>query len=538
MSEVIQNKDSFLDRLKKLVERENKKIVKSSPDYEKYIEEEIAKMLKERNKFVAITTPEEEKIFKAEVKRSLTAALLAKDSDQKERTEISDNEKTEQEKKEEIAEKKKDSNMEKTGIIRDANSKDIGYLDRLELLNQMRVQTLRDQLNAGNYVPSDKEYYKMLLLQKSIESDRDEYLEGLDEKTKLEVLKIEEDYKGKELDIERKSNQKFRQELDEFKRLNIKVRELNKFIEQKQEEMQEGKVDPEEYQKTMNEKQLEMASALERISALNPEKLQEVCDIKIKHERLERGIMGAGYRAEIYNRSSDEMKKRLDYKTGKENIQATVIKAENSFFDKNGIQRTINSFKSHKEELEEELDDINNSENSPENIKRKSEILKELRIVDSRLDSAENKKDKLEQGINEDEEITATFATEDKIVEEEIKEIEKDFEEIDKNIEEMETDVQTAGIQGKSEEKIRAEAIVTGAIVSGAVSVAGGSDGEALLAGVVAAEVKEEKEKGKISEWEGMVNSTPDEEAVENFRETQEAMIEQEEQYEQERIRR
>ena len=68
--------------------------------------------------------------------------------------------------------------------------------------------------------------------------------------------------------------------------------------------------------------------------------------------------------------------------------------------------------------------------------------------------------------------------------------------------------------------------------------MAGGDASDAIIAGAVAAGVKTEQERGKLNEWEGMVNDTPDTEAVENFRETQEAMQEQQEQYEKERIRK
>lgn len=79
MSEAKNNgKNSFIERLKKLVIRENKDIVKQNPDLEKYIEQEIEKMLKVRGEFVAVTSPEEEKKFRAEVKRSLKKALEEK----------------------------------------------------------------------------------------------------------------------------------------------------------------------------------------------------------------------------------------------------------------------------------------------------------------------------------------------------------------------------------------------------------------------------------------------------------------------------
>lgn len=541
MSEVIQNKEknSFVEKLKKMVIRENKDIVKNNSDYEQYIEQEIEKMLKERGKFVAVTSPEEEKKFRAEARRSISAALVAKEAEDK--ANKKDDEKSAEEKKEEIADKIGQAKVEKANTVRDINSKQIGYLDRVELLYQMKMKMLREQLKKDEYVPSDKEYYKMLLLQKSIESDREEYLAGLDEKTRAQVVKVEEEYKGKELDIERRSNQKFRQELDEFAKLNIKMREINEWIEQKQQEMREGKVDPEEYEKAMQEKQLELEDTLEKISALNPQKLQEVCDTKTKHARLERGIMGKDYRARVYERSSDEMRERLDYKTRKEKLQDAVTNKENRFFEQNGIDRTIEEYKKHKEELEKELEKINENENIPENIKRKAEVLKELMILDARLDGAENKKEDLEQGMKYDENVEAKLVTEERSVAEDIKEIEQDFTEIEKNIEEMDKDVETAGIQGKTEQEIRKEAITTGAVVGGTVAIAGGSTTEAVVAGVFATEIKEQDERkaqGKIGEWEGMVNDTPDEKAVENFRETQEAMQEQQELYEQERIRK
>lgn len=541
MSEVIQSKEknSFIEKLKKLVIRENKSVIKDSQDYDKYIEQEIEKMLKVRGEFVAVTSPEDEKKFIAEVKRSISAAIVAKDADAKANTK--DEEKSEEEKKEEIKDKKSKAKIEKSTAVRDINSKQIGYLDRLEILHQMKTKMLREQLKKDEYVPSDKEYYKMLLLQKSIEQDREAYLAGLDEKTKAQVIKIEEEYKGKELDIERRSNQKFRQDLDEFARLNTKLKEINEWIEQKQQEMREGKVDPEEYQKAMQAKQLELEDTLEKISALNPQKLQEVCDTKAKHMRLQRGIMGRNYMAKVYARSSDEMKKRLNYKTEKENIQAAVTKKENQFLNQNGIERTIQEYKKHREELEKELEKIDELEDIPENIKRKTEILKELMIVDARLDGVENQKEDLEQGMKSSKNVEASLSDEDKTVEQEIKKIEEDFVEIEENVESMDKDIQTAGIQGRTEQEIQKEALATGAVTAGAVSLAGGDIGDSVFIGAMAAAEKESSEKtnnGKINEWENLVNNTPDTKAVENFRETQEALQERQELYEQERVRK
>lgn len=136
------------------------------------------------------------------------------------------------------------------------------------------------------------------------------------------------------------------------------------------------------------------------------------------------------------------------------------------------------------------------------------------------------------------EDIEGKLKFEDKAVEEDIHEVEQDFKEIEENIENMEKDVETAGIQGKTEEEIRKEAITTGAVVGGAVSLAGGTPSQAITAGMVTSAIKEEKERGKLNEWEGMVNDKPDEQAVENFRETQEKMIEQQQEYEKERIRK
>lgn len=538
MNEVIQDKskNSFIEKLKKMVIRENKNIVKDNADYEKYIQQEAEKMWNERKKLVAVTSPEEEKRFIAEARRSISAAIVAKEAEAK--TNKKDDEKSAEEKKDEIKDKKGQAKVEKSTAVRDINSKEIGYLDRLELLYQMKIKMLREQQKKDEYVPSDKEYYKMLLLQKSIEADRKNALNGLDEKSKAQFIKVEEEFKRKELDIERRSNQKFRQELDEFSRLNTKIKEINEWIEQKQEEMRDGKVDPEEYQKAMKEKQVELQNTLVKISALNPQKLQEVCDVKAKHARLERGIMGKNYREELYLRSSDEMREKLNYKNEKEKLQAVITQKENNFFDQNGINRTIEQDKKHKEYLEKEKEKLDDAEQTPENIKRKAEVLKELRIIDTRIDGAENKKEELEQGMKYDENVEGKLAQEDKAVEEDIKEIEQDFAEIEENIEEMDKDIETAGIQGKTEEEIRKEAIETGAVVGGVVSLAGGDTSDAIIAGAIAAGVKEDTERGKINEWENMVNKdAPDTKAVENYRETQEAIQEQQEQYEQERIR-
>ena len=132
-----------------------------------------------------------------------------------------------------------------------------------------------------------------------------------------------------------------------------------------------------------------------------------------------------------------------------------------------------------------------------------------------------------------DKNVDAKLAQEDKAIEEDVKEIEQEFVEVDKNIDKMDKDMDTAAIQGKPEEEIRKEAIETGVVVGGAVSLAGGNLTQAAIAGAVVAEVKEEHESSKLrNEWESMVNPTPDDEAVKRHRETQDALKELEQQEE------
>lgn len=485
---------------------------------DEYIDKEVESMLEVREGILPLDEKEKERI-KGELKATLED--LVNEVEHEKDSVKQDQDKTNEEKNDEIKDKKAKTKEDNGAKIRDINGKNIGYQDRLELLNKMKIKMQKEMKKNGEFVPSDKEYYKMLLLQKSIEKDREAYLEGLDDKSKAELIKLEEQYKSKELDFERETNKKYREDLEELSELNTDLRNINRWFEQKQLEFEKGEITPETYQKQVEEKQNELDKTLLAISELNPERLQEIADKKAQHARLEKVVMGENYAEKVYLRSSDEMRERLDYKTSKENEQSRTILQENNFLQKEGLDKTITIHEKHREELEKELEKL---EDIPENLERRSEVLKELHIVDAKLDGYENTKKTLDVGMEQGEDVQMEMANEEKKVEEEIVEIEKDFKEIDQSIEKAQEQEGEESLQpkaqGKTEEEINKEAFETAVAVGIAVDIVDDSPKDtehAVIAGAVAGVATKQKleNEGKLGEWRAAVNEEYDGEAVE-----------------------
>lgn len=535
MSEVVEEKATFVDNLKKWVKGIGK------TDEEKYIMQEVEKMLSERNRISPIIDPEAEKRFKAEMTKFLREAMdnakATKKPEEKEERE----EKEEAAKKQEIEEENKKPVENKNSSVINIDDKNIGYLDRLEMLHLMKLELHRECVVQGKMILEDKQVYELLLLQKAIERDREKYISGLDEKAKAELVEIEEKYKCEELDIEKPQNLKYSQDLQQLGELNAELRNINKYIEERQEEMRKDNVKPGEYKKDLEQKQYEFNKVMLMIQQLDPQKLQEIANKKAKHTKFEKEILGADYSENVYSRSSDKFKKILNDKTTTEKVQAHTILSENRFLQKEGIERTIRESEFHRKELEKELKEINQKDITPENQKRKAEVLKELHIVDTKIDSYRTQ----QNSIEDSDELVALVAIdmENKKMSEEIEDIEKDFAPIEKKLEKAQEqegqEIFHSNAQKVIEKNIEKEALKTAVATGVTAGIVSGSAGVGVIAGTVA---KKEKEKGLRNEWEDAVNTEYDKKAVEEKVKRDKAIAEELEEQEQsygiERIRK
>ena len=526
MDEPIKNKNSFIDRLRSLVKKEEKQNLTKNMSRKQYIDLEVEKAVEERRKLSPIVDLEEEKKFRAEMRKSFEAAYDEK--------EISDTD-------EDIENKEKESkDKEKSNSLRNIDDKSMGYLDRLELLHQIKMKMLKEQRDNGNWYPDTKEAYKVMIIEASVEKDREAYINSLDENERKRVLGIEENYKNKELDIVRKQNKEYRENLDEFGELNKKLRDINDWFEEFQKQMREGKVNEEDYRKQVKEKQVELDDVLADINRLNPQKLQEVIDERNKQQRLSRTILGSDYAEKVYVRSSDEMKQRLDYLYGKNKYQEATIISENRFLQKEGIERTIDEYENHRKHLEKELESL---KEEPENIDRRAEIIKELRITDAKIDGYENTKEALEKGMAKDVDVEGKIQEESRKVEEDIKEVENDFEDIDKITEKSkEDDFDMNSARAATEKEIRDKALKTGVTVGVATKIIDDCPHDtehAVIAGAVAGKIKENSLR---QEWENAVSDQYNAKDVKTKQERDKALQkeldEQEQVYERERIRK
>ena len=460
-----------------------------------YVERELKKAMEERKRGVAISDPKADKKFMKDMRKSLEAAY-----DEAKAKELEENKakaKTVEKSKEEKGAAKKTS-------LRDINDKDIGYLDRVALLHEMKMKMLKEQRDKGDYVPSSKEAYKVMLLEASIERDRESYVKGLESEELASVVKIEEGYKNKELDVTREQNKEFREKLFEMSELNKKVKEINDCFEELQEKMRNGEIGEEEYRKSIANNQAELDKTLKSINELNPEKMQKAVDEQQRQSRLQKHFLGKDYNEKVYLRSSEEFKKRLDYANEKKLYNAAAIVTENKYLQKEGLDRTIEEYEKHRKELEKELEKL---EDTPDNLKRRAEILKELRITDAKIDGYENTREDLENGLEKDMDVTGDIENESKAVEEDIEDVEKDFEDVEEVLdksEKLDFDFDSSRVEAESE--IREEAFKTGARTAVAVKIIDDCPHDtehAVVAGAVAGKMKENSLR---NEWENAVN--------------------------------
>lgn len=528
-------KNSFIENLENQVNENNARFVETNTEEvsgiskKEYVERELKKIMEQRENLSPITDPKAEKKFKKEMKKSLEEAY---DSLKKEQTE----------KETSKEEKKAEENIQKQNEsgLRNIEDKDIGYLDRLALLHQMKQKMLKEQRDRQDFVPSTKEAYKIMLLEASIEKDREKYISAMDEKEVSNVVKIEEKYRNEELDIVRAQNKEFREKIYEFEELNKKLKDINDWFEEMQSKMRDGKLDEEEYRREAAKKQDELDDILKDINKLNPEKLQKAVFERQRQDRLQKSVMGKDYNEKVFLRSSKEMQGRLNYLHEKNAYNAFAILEENKYLQKQGIERTIKEHEEHKEKLEKELEKL---EDTPENLKRRSEIIKELRITDAKLDGYEATKENLEYGLQNDKDVQAKIDSENIGIEEDIKEVEKDFKDIDQVVEKSEKDdFDMNSSRAKTEEEIRKESLKTGMTVGVAVKVLDDCpyDTEhAVVAGVVASKIKENNLR---QEWENAVskeyNAKDVQEKQQRDKAIEEDLKEQEKVYERERTRR
>lgn len=525
----------FIDELKSKVimsgvnpeKKESEDITRLSK--KEYVERELKKALAERKRGNAISDPKADKRFEKEMRKSLEEAYDASKAheveEKKEKAKA-----TEKSHEEKGAAKKEES-------LRDINGRNIGYLDRVALLHEMKMKMLKEQRDKGDYSPSTKEAYKIMLLEASIERDREKYVDGLEPEEIASVRKIEEAYKNKELDVVREQNKEFREKIHEMSELNKKSKEINDCFEELQEKMRNNEIGEEEYRKEMRKKQVELDGVLADINELNPEKLQDAIFEKQRQSRLQKAVLGKDYNEKVFVRSSDEMQKRLNYLSEKNAYNAAAIMTENKYLQKEGIERTIKETEKHKEQLEKELEKL---EDTPDNLERRTEILKELRVTDAKLDGYNNTKDDLEHGLEKDKDVRADMEEESKAVEEDIKEVEEEFAPVEEVLEKSEKlDFDFDRMRSDAEHEIREQAFETGVKTAVAVKVLDDCPRDtehAVIAGVTAGKMKENSLR---NEWENAVSKEYNAKDVETKQERdaaiREELEEQEETYERER---
>lgn len=488
-----------------------------------YVERELKKAIEERKRGNAISDPKADKRFEKEMRKSLEEAYDALKAHEVEEKKAKARE-VEKSHEEKGASKKESS-------LRDINGKDIGYLDRVALLHEMKMKMLKEQRDKGDYTPSTKEAYKIMLLEASVERDREKYMESLEPEEIASVIKLEEAYKNKELDVVREQNNDFREKVHEMSELNKKLKDINDCFEELQEKMRNGEISEEDYRKEMAEKQLELDETLADINELNPEKLQEAIYEKQRQSRLQRAVLGKDYSEKVFVRSSDEMRERLNYASEKNAYNAAAIMTENKYLQKQGLERTIEEYEKHKEKLEKELEKL---EDTPDNLERRTEILKELRITDAKLDGYNNTKDDLEHGLERDKDVRVDMEEESKAVEEDIKEVEEEFEPIEEVLEKSEElDFDFDHARADAEHDIREQAFKTGVKTAVAVKVLDDCPRDtehAVIAGVVAGKMKENSLR---NEWENAVSKEYNEEDVRTKQERDAAIREELEEQEQ-----
>lgn len=298
---------------------------------------------------------------------------------------LKENEKNEikLEEKEDVEIDAKDDKEEEQLPEKEDSSVMKGYLDRLEILHNLKMEMYDEQIKKNEICPNEDLFYKTIFLERELMAQR----EKLSQQEQDGLLEIEEKYKKEEMVKQKKIRDQLKIEARNFDKLVTALKEVNdeiKYVQKLQLQSTErdtGMITEEDAEKRLiiaNEKRTKI---LAEISIINPDLILEKKEQQHQMEQVKRDVVGGEINPEDY---SEETQKNIKYANATDKKTEYTFKSNDNYYKKE-IEESIISYKEQFEKLKKRLNELPNEPETADDIKEKANILVQMRQVKGQI---------------------------------------------------------------------------------------------------------------------------------------------------------
>ena len=314
-----------------------------------FADEEVEKMMALMEKDNPIKDPKKEKALKAKLKKEMLASVkelagLDEDTQNKE-NEVETNKS--QEKAEDIKEREE----------KKLDPRNIGYQDRLAVIQDMKMKMYKDQKRDERGVADLKYMEAILRLEKELLDDVEKLPEDSEEKQAF--VKQREKYMSQELDAKKQAEEKFNERNQEFASLVTEVAKVREEMEALGKQLDEGTISYEQFAKENEEHQDRLEECLQDIDDLRPDELIEDAKALDARDIMEAKILGGDHRTRaIREASSRELASKIKSSHEKDAKAKYRIESNEMYFQMHGVKEIVENLKKHLEEINKEKDEL------------------------------------------------------------------------------------------------------------------------------------------------------------------------------------
>lgn len=314
-----------------------------------FVDEEIEKMMALMEKYNPIKDPEKEKVLKAELKKEMLASakeLAGLDEEtQSKENEVETNKS--QEKAEDIKEREE----------KKLDPKNIGYQDRLAVIQDMKMKMYKDQKRDERGVVDLKYMEAILRLEKELLDDVEKLPEDSEEKQAF--VKQREKYMSQELDAKKQAEEKFNERNQRFASLVTEVAKVREEMEALGKQLDEGTISYEQFAKENEKHQDRLEECLQDIDDLRPDELIEDAKTLDARDIMKAKILGGDHRTRaIREASSRELASKIVSSHERDSKAKYRIESNEMYFQMHGVREIVENLKKHLEEINKEKDEL------------------------------------------------------------------------------------------------------------------------------------------------------------------------------------
>lgn len=314
-----------------------------------FVDEEVEKMMALMEKDNPIKDPKKEKALKVKLKKEMLASakeLAGLDEDtQNKENEVETNKA--QEKAEDIKEREE----------KKLDPRNIGYQDRLAVIQDMKMKMYKDQKRDERGVADLKYMESILRLEKQLLDEVEKLPEDSEEKQAF--VKQREKYMSQELDAKKQAEEKFNERNQEFASLVTEVAKVRDEMEALGKQLDEGTISYEQFAKENEKYQDRLEEYLEDIDDLRPDELIEDAKALDARDIMEAKILGGSHRTRaIREASSRELASKIESSHEKDAKAKYRIESNEMYFQMHGVREIVENLKKHLEEINKEKGEL------------------------------------------------------------------------------------------------------------------------------------------------------------------------------------